>query len=142
MGVQIRLFRRLPVGIRNFPLDVTFSLLLLPTSFLSLLGLTEPRTIAKLLPDGVNKAWSLVLLVGCISWLIGVLSAYEIEGEHYVVIPKVPVTVFGLWLVSVSSFVYGCSLIVVAGWVGLVSAMTMFVFAVGTTLRRISFMDR
>lgn len=142
MGLQIKLYRRLPVGLRLYPLDVTFAVFGIPTSVLSLIGLSEPSSIAELLPTGVNKAWSAVLLVGCLAWLVGVMSAQELEDKRLVLIHKVPVTIFGLWLVSSASFVYGCTLLVVTGWVGLTAAMSMFVICVGTTLRRINLMDR
>lgn len=142
MGLQTRWYRKLPVGLRVFPLDVTFAVFGIPASVLSLIGLSEPSSIAALLPTGVNKAWSAVLLTGCLAWLIGVMSAEELEDRRLVVIHKVPVTVFGLWLVSSASFVYGCTLIVITGWVGLTAATSMFVICVGTMLRRINLMDR
>lgn len=142
MGLQTRWYRKLPVGLRLYPLDVTFAVFGIPTSVLSLIGLSEPSSIAELLPTGVNKAWSAVLLVGCMSWLIGVMSAQELEDKRLVIIHRVPVTVFGLWLVSSASFVYGCALLVVAGWVGLTAATSMFVICIGTMLRRINLMDR
>jgi len=142
MSFQIRWYRKLPTGLKRYPLDVTFSVFGIPASILSLIGLSEPSSIAELLPTGVNKAWSAVLLVGCISWLIGIMSAEEIKPSGVVILHRIPVTVFGLWLVSSASFVYGCALLIVAGWVGLTAATSMFVFCVGTTLRRINLMDR
>jgi hypothetical protein len=140
-NMQARLYRRLPPGIRNYPLDVMFAMMGIPSGVFSLIGIS-PQSLQKLLPFGIPYLWSIVLVIGCTAWLIGILSTRDIDPERRVVaIVRTPMTVLGVTLVSSAAFVYGCSIIAFTGLSGVVVATPLFTVSIGAYLRRINILD-
>lgn len=139
MGLQRRLINRLHLGVRLFPLDFTLCLFGIPTSVLSLIGFARSRALG-VLPVWAELTWNVTLLVGCITWLIGIFSVCKI-GED-TIIRKVELSIFGLTLVSSASAVYATAMVTVAGTNGLISATYLFAFAFGTWVRRVDLIDR
>lgn len=137
MGIQQRIVRSLPRGVRHFPLDSTFVVLGIPSAVLSLLGVTSSASLANILPVWAHYVWSVTLLVGCVAWGTAVLST-ELTTDRYVVIRRVPLMILGLSLVSVDAFVYGLALVALGGWNGVNAAVYLFAVSAGTYLRRIN----
>lgn len=135
MGIQARIVHRLPDWIRRSPLDVMFSFMGLVSSMLSLIGIGKPGSLSQVLPWWGPLLWSLCLLVGSAAWMAGVASIKESEGV--LILVRMPVFIFGLYLVSLAAFAYGLVLIVFAGWSGVVASVLFFAVAGGTYLRRI-----
>jgi hypothetical protein len=136
VGYQGRFVRRLPVGLQAFPLDATFVMLGIPSGVLSLIGVSRSRALEGVLPLWAQYAWSVMLLVGCIGWGIGIATA-KTSGQYTVRITRAPIMIFGLTLVSVTSFVYAVGIILLGGWSGLLAAVPLLTFAGGTYLRRL-----
>jgi hypothetical protein len=137
VGFQQRIIRKLPRGIRHFPLDSTFVFMGVPSAVLSLLGVSRSASLANILPVWAHYMWSATLLIGCVSWGIAVLST-ELTEDRYVVIRRVPLMILGLSLVSVDAFVFGLCLIVLGGWSGANAAVFLFAVSAGTYLRRVN----
>jgi len=139
MGFQARLLKRLPIGVRVYPLDLTFSVLGIPSGITSLIGLAPSRALG-VMPPVAEKAWAVILIVGCLAWAVGTLTTKEI-GRN-VVITRIELMIFGLTLVSIASFVYAFAMIALNGLVGILPGVPLFTFAIGTYIRRIDLLGR
>jgi hypothetical protein len=140
VGIQGRIVHKLPKWIRMTPMDVMFAFLGTLSASTSLIGLSQPSSLTRILPWWGPMLWSLCLLIGCLAWLSGLSSVKENNG--HMVLTRMPALIFGLYLVSLSSFTYGVILLVIAGTGGLVAATTFFAVAAGTYLRRVDFASR
>jgi purine-cytosine permease-like protein len=121
-------------------MDTLFALMGLVSSIASLVGLSEPSSLTKVLPWWGPILWSLALFVGCVAWLIGLTSIKENNG--HLVLTRMPALILGLYLVSVATLVYGIALLIFAGWTAAVAALIMFATSGGTYLRRVDFASR
>lgn len=139
MGFQSRLLRRLPLGVRMYPLDLTFCALGIPSAIITLLGISTSRALT-VMPVWAQYVWSVMLLVGCVTWAAGTLTTMKREND--VVISRVELMIFGLTLVSTTSFIYAVAMIVFNGFAAVLAATPLVSFAVGTYLRRIDLIGR
>lgn len=139
MGFQSRLLRRLPVGVRLYPLDLTFCALGIPSAIFTLLGVAQSRSLT-VMPVWAQYGWALMLLLGCISWAVGTLTAKQSGND--IVITRVELMIFGLTLVSGTAFVYALAMILVAGTSALIAVSPLIAFAIGTYLRRVDLIGR
>lgn len=140
MGIQNRLTRRLPVWVRTAPLDATFCVLGIPSSALAVAGVVQSRTLVEFLPGWGRLLWSACLFFGCLFWFIGLTSIKENNG--HMIVTRMPILIFGLYLTSLSALVYGVALILIGGWAGVLAAWPVLVFAGGTWLRRLDLVSR
>lgn len=140
MGIQARLVRKLPAGIRAYPLDVTFCLLGLPSGVFHALGLARSSTLA-IMPSLAVTAWGLMLAIGCSTWLLGTLTTREDRPGTFVITRIAPM-IFGLSLVSGTALVYGTALIILNGWKAVIVALPLLTFAIGTHIRRLEITGR
>lgn len=140
MGYQDRFVRKFPPWVLVAPLDAMLCVMGIPAGVLSAINVARSVSLIELLPSWGRLLWSLCLLFGCIAWLIGLTSMKEING--HTVVSRMPILIFGLYLVSLSAFVYGVALIVVVGLPGLLAAWPILVFAAGTWLRRLDLVGR
>lgn len=140
MGIQAKLVYKLPKWIRLTPMDALFAFMGLFSSIASLAGLSEPSSLTRVLPWWGPILWSLALFVGCSAWLVGLTSIRENNG--HLVLTRMPALILGLYLVSISTLVYGIALLVFAGWTAAVAALIMFAASGGTYLRRVDFASR
>jgi len=140
MGVQDRIVRRLPIWIRTAPLDATFCVLGIPGATLAVVGVVQSRALSEFLPGWGRLVWSICLFFGCLLWLIGLSSIKENNG--HMVVTRMPILIFGLYLSSLAALVYGVALIMIGGWSGVLPAWPVLVFAGGTWLRRVDLVSR
>lgn len=141
MGLQGRIVRRLPIGIQAYPLDATFAFLGMLSGTLTLLGLTSSRALAETLPSWAVLLWAVMLIVGSVTWGVGILSA-RTNGNNAVVITRAPVMVFGLALVSTTAFVFAVGIITVAGLQGVLASVPLLAYSAGTYLHRLRILER
>lgn len=139
IGISTRIVRLLPFWVRLAPMDAMFGVLGLASSASILIGLGQTKSLSVMPPWG-RVLWAVALTVGCLCWLVGLASAKQHEG-HFT-LTRVPILIFGLYLVSLASFVYGLGLFAVAGWGGVLPAASFWAIAAGTWLRRVDFSDR
>jgi hypothetical protein len=139
MGLQSRLLRRLPLGVRLYPLDLTFCLLGIPSAIFTLAGVSTSRALG-VLPPWAELTWSVMLLVGCLAWGVGTLTTKKNGND--VVILRVELMIFGLTLVSTTSFIYAVAMIVLNGVAALLASVPLFTFAIGTYIRRVDLIGR
>lgn len=140
MGLQSRALNKLPIGVRLFPLDVTFCFLGIPSALFSLFGMTRARSLETILPPVMVTVWSITLLVGCVAWFAGTISTKRVGSD--VVITRIAVMIFGLTLVSLASMVYAVSLLALSGLAAVSAAIPLVTFAVGTYIRRVDLLGR
>lgn len=140
MGWQGKIVARLPVWIRTAPLDAMFCVLGVPSSAVAVVGIAQSPALAEFLPGWGRLIWSIALFFGCLFWLIGLSSIKENNG--HLMVTRMPIMIFGLYLVSSSALVYGLSIILFAGMSGVLSAWPVLVFAAGTWLRKIDLASR
>ena len=140
MSIQGRIVARLPVWVRTAPLDATFCLLGLPSSIVAVVGLVQSAALTEFLPGWGRLVWSVVLFFGCLFWLIGLSSIKENNG--HMVVTRMPIMIFGLYLTSTSALVYGITIILFAGASGALAAWPVLVFSAGTWLRKIDLATR
>lgn len=140
MGLSGRIVRRLPLWVRSSPLDVMFVFMGLPSSLVTLLGLTHSSALAELLPWWGIRIWALALFAGCVAWLVGLTSVQEDEGVR--VLTRLPALILGLHLVSITCLTYAVAVILFAGWFGFLTATLYLVIAGGTWLRRVDLVSR
>jgi len=117
-----------------------FSVMGVLGSVSSLLGLSEPSSIERVLPWWGSLLWSLCLFTGCVAWFIGLTSVKENNGSF--VLRRMPALIFGLYLVSLAAVAYGFAVIAFAGWTGIVPGLLFMALAGGTYLRRVDFASR
>jgi len=139
MGFQSRMLRRLPLGVRVYPLDMTFCFLGVPSAVFSLIGFSTSRALS-VLPQWAEIGWAVMLLVGCLTWAIGTLTTRKVGND--IVITRVELMIFGLTLVSTTSFIYAVAMIVLNGTTALLAAVPLMAFAIGTYLRRVDLIGR
>jgi hypothetical protein len=135
MGLQGRIVKRFPVWLRTAPLDATFCMLGIPAGLLAVLGLTRSSAVATLLPDWGYLLWGVCLFLGCLFWFLGLISIKENNG--HLVVTRMPIMIFGLYLSSLSALVFGLAIILIAGSTGLLAAWPVLVFSAGTWLRKV-----
>lgn len=140
MSLTGRMIGKLPVWARTAPLDATFCVLGIPSSALTVLGFARSPTLIELLPDWGLLLWSVCLFVGCMAWLAGLTSIKENNG--HMIVTRMPVMIFGLYLVSLAAVVFGLALVLIGGWNGVLAAWPVLVFAAGTYLRRVDLASR
>lgn len=140
MNISGRIVRRLPAWVRLTPMDVMFAVMGLMSSVGSLLGITEPSSITRVLPEWGAVLWSVCLLVGCMAWLAGLTSVKENNGSF--VLRRMPALLLGLYLVSLAAFAYGVVIMIFAGLAGVFPGLTLLAVAGGTYLRRVDFASR
>lgn len=139
--MSIRLIRRLPVGVRTYPMDAAFVVLGIPTSITSLFGVSYSAAL-NILPVWSVKLWATVLLVGCVSWLVGIVSTRKDPDTGIVVITRVHVMLLGLSLVCIAALVYSVAVIVSAGLAGVVASLYPLSIAAGALIRRADLLAR
>lgn len=139
MGIQSRFLRSLPVGVRMYPLDLTFCLLGIPSGIFTLMGISQPRSLG-VLPTWAVYGWAAMLIVGCLAWAAGTLSTKKFGND--VVIVRVELMIFGLTLVSTTSFIYAVAMVAVIGITAIAAAVPLLAFAIGTYIRRVDLMGR
>lgn len=140
MNLTGRVIAKLPVWVRTAPLDATFCVLGIPSSALTVLGFARSPTLVELLPNWGFLLWSACLFVGCSTWLAGLVSIKENNG--HMIVTRMPVMIFGLYLVSLAATVFGLALVLIGGWNGVLAAWPVLVFAAGTYLRRVDLATR
>uniref|UniRef100_UPI003F49920D hypothetical protein n=1 Tax=Nonomuraea sp. CA-251285 TaxID=3240002 RepID=UPI003F49920D len=133
-GLSARLVSRLPVWVRQQPIDAMFALLGIPSGLAALTGLATSRALMAVLPDWAAVLWGLCLVAGCACYLSGLMSMRERDGR--LVITRLGVLMLGLQIISPAALVYGVAIIVASGWAGLLAAWPLIVAAAATWIRR------
>jgi hypothetical protein len=121
-------------------MDVMFVFLGIPSGILNLAGLARSNALVNVLPGWGTKVWAVAILAGCVMWLVGLTSITENNG--HLVLTRMPALLLGLYLVSLTTLVYGVALIVFSGWSGFLASVPLFVISGGTWLRRVDFSSR
>lgn len=132
---QARMIRRLPPGIRAFPLDAMLAAMAIPAGLANALGLASSRAMDELLVTTAQGLWAVCLIVGAGAWLAGVLGVTTQEGV--LVLRRLPLLIFGLYLLSLASMVYAVAVLVLNGWAGVLAAWPLLTFAAGLHIRRV-----
>jgi drug/metabolite transporter (DMT)-like permease len=101
-------------------------------------GVAPTRSLREIFP-WVPVAWGIILFLGCLAWMIGILTV--VKTDHRVVIRMVPTLVLGLGLSGISALVYGLSLIAANGWSGVTASFPLLAFSAGAYLRRWKLMN-
>lgn len=135
MGLQARTLARVPAGIRTQSSDAMLVILGLPAGVSALLGTTESRALDAALPWIAVKCWALALLVGCVSWLVGI-TGVRLYGD-VIVLTRLPPYRFGLHLLALASLVYGSAILLLTGWDGIAASFYVLAFAAGTYLKAV-----
>jgi hypothetical protein len=131
---SVRLVSRLPVWVRQQPIDAMFALLGIPSGLAALIGPAKSRALTQVLPHWVVVLWGACLVIGCVCYLIGLTSMREHEGR--LVVTRLPVMAFGLQILSPAALVYGTAIIAVSGWAGVLASWPLAVAAAATWIRR------
>jgi hypothetical protein len=95
-----------------------------------------------MLPVWTETLWSAVLLIGCVAWLLGIISTRLDIETNTVIIGRVPAMLLGLSLVCIAALVYAVAVIVSAGWSGVLASLYPFAIAGGTYIRRADILGR
>lgn len=135
MGLQTKILRRLPPGIRVYPLDAMLALLGLPSGISALVGLASSRALDELLPVASRALWAACLIIGSACWLWGVLGTRIVDG--LMEMRRVPIMILGLYLLSSAALVYAVALLMLSGIQALLAAWSLLAFSAGLYLRRI-----
>lgn len=142
MGIQRFLLRLLPVGIRARSVEATFAILGILLVVLAATGVTGTRVLQTFPWWGV-ALWEMCLFVGCVAWLVGILSAKRQDSlPDAVLITRIPVYAFGLTLVSGASAMLAIAIVAFAGVRYGLTSVVWFMLAIGTFVRRADLVDR
>lgn len=140
MSLSGRVIQRLPRWIRLTPLDAFLSVALGAGGLMSLIGFSEPSSIEQVLPMWGRALWSICLVIGCFSWIAGLTSIKENNGSF--VLTRMPILLFGLYLVSLAALAYGIVIIVFAGWAGAVSGAVLLAISGALFVHRVNLARR
>jgi hypothetical protein len=121
-------------------MDAMFAFLGTFSSISTLIGLAQPSSLMRFLPWWGPLLWSVCLLLGCVTWMVGLTSIKENNG--HLVLTRMPALILGLYLVSISCAAYAVALVIVAGPQGILAGTSFLAIAAGTYLRRVDFASR
>ncbi|GAA4100981.1 hypothetical protein [Nonomuraea soli] len=129
-----RLVARLPDWVQRQPISVMCALLGFPSGLAALIGPVSSRALDTVLPSWARLLWAGCLIVGCLAWSVGLTSMKRIADR--LVITREASMIFGLQLISMAAIVYATTIIITAGWAGVLAAWPLTVVAGGTAVQQ------
>jgi uncharacterized membrane protein len=119
--------RHLPASVLREPFALWLALVCMLSAVLQFAGLSEPGSIARLLPVVVIKAWNVELLVGGALTLAGILAN------------RPRVLILGLQPLGLAALAYAVTVVYVAGWRGVFAALIMAAFGLACFVKAFTY---
>jgi hypothetical protein len=125
---RLWLLDHLPAGVIARPAEWFLAIVCLLSGPSILTGVSEPRSVAALLPREIYTMWGGVLLIGGLGLVCGLSSYRRTPGGHWTV-TRVPCYRLGLRLLGLSALLYAGAQVIFGGWGGVFASSLTFIFA-------------
>jgi hypothetical protein len=125
MRLRLWLLDHLPDGLLAHPAEWFIAFLCAMSGISTLLGLTSPEAVERVLPTPVYALWGICLVAGSAAYACG-LSSIRFTATGTYVVTRVSCYRLGLRLLATASLVFAASILIVSGWDGSVLALLLF----------------